>query len=71
MIKQAVIGWHENAVNNSGILTLTNDNWNQTFSIPLKATVDGKLDGNIQDASFTLKLKAGFFTLQTLKIPVS
>jgi hypothetical protein len=71
MIKQAVIGWHENAINESGIIHITESNWNQTFMVPVRASIDGKLDGDVTDASFTLKLKAGFITQQTIKIPLS
>ncbi len=71
ILKQAVIGWHEHAINESGYIQLNSENWNETFSVPVRAVIDGKADGDITGASFTLKLKAGIFTKQSIKIPVS
>jgi len=70
---QSVIGWHDHAGNDSCTVTLGANNWNETFSIPVRATIDSKADSDISEGEldFTLKLRAGFRTILTEKIPMA
>ena len=71
MINQAVIGWHDHASEcGSCLVNLTNDNWNETFRVPIRATVDHKIDGDF-NGSMTIKMVAGGNVKHTLKLEVS
>lgn len=70
MLHQAAIGWFEGASNYSCTINITDENWNDTFRIPVSATVDGKVDGDV-DLSFTLKMTKDGAIQHTDKIPVS
>ena len=69
MMHQAAIAWFDGASNYSCTINITNDNWNDTFTVPVAATVDGKKDGDIS-ASFTIKMTKDGDIYHTDKIPV-
>ncbi len=68
-IEQAVIGWHENAINESGIIHVTPQNWNQTFRIPIQAVTDNKKDGDLS-TTFGLRLVVDGLVWHTERVKV-
>ena len=54
MIDQAVIGWHDHAINDSCRILVNNDNWNDTYRLPVRAVVDGKAAFTYTDSSGTV-----------------
>lgn len=56
-LRQAVIGAHEYSSNHElCIINITDENWNHTHFVPIRAAIDLKLDGNIT-TNFTVKLR--------------
>ena len=64
-----MIGYHDHAVNQSGVIHLDSSNWNETFYIPIMASIDTKADGDYE-SEVTIKLRAGTILRENVKIPV-
>ena len=70
-INQLAIGWHEHAVNASGIIVLERSNWEDTFRVPVVATVDHKVEvDNYTEVNFTIKMVVDGSIDNTTKILV-
>ena len=73
MRRQAVLGVSPlaNATLGAGKIPITEENWNETFHVPLVATTDSIPGGGISDVALGFRLKAGLRFHNITRVPVS